>query len=192
MKSLLSKHNYHLALLAASPLSKSCEARYITPATTSAFLLAAANKDNSSIMKTRSSSSSSSQRETLPAKKKASTKPKSQATKKPSKAVISSKKNKTTLTSSKWYTVFTKGDEEYDQYMATEWGFEKVSISRFLENGIPLANFLLLLSFTTREATFHCLKRFPWKVLNRAFPGSQSCGNAMPIDESFIILIFTR
>jgi hypothetical protein len=26
-----------------------------------------------------------------------------------------------------WYTVFTKGDEEYNHYMATEWGFEKVS-----------------------------------------------------------------
>jgi hypothetical protein len=25
-----------------------------------------------------------------------------------------------------WYRMFTKGDEEYDQYMATEWGFEKV------------------------------------------------------------------
>ena len=25
-----------------------------------------------------------------------------------------------------WYRVFTKGDEEYDTYMATEWGFEKV------------------------------------------------------------------
>jgi DNA-3-methyladenine glycosylase I len=24
-----------------------------------------------------------------------------------------------------WYHVFTKGDEEYNQYMATEWGFEK-------------------------------------------------------------------
>ena len=26
-----------------------------------------------------------------------------------------------------WYQIFTKGDEEYDQYMATEWGFEQVS-----------------------------------------------------------------
>lgn len=25
-----------------------------------------------------------------------------------------------------WYRIFTKGDEEYDRYMATEWGFEKV------------------------------------------------------------------
>ena len=25
-----------------------------------------------------------------------------------------------------WYHMFTKGDEEYNQYMATEWGFEKV------------------------------------------------------------------
>ena len=25
-----------------------------------------------------------------------------------------------------WYHMFTKGDKEYDQYMATEWGFEKV------------------------------------------------------------------
>jgi hypothetical protein len=26
-----------------------------------------------------------------------------------------------------WYHMFTKGDEEYNQYMATEWGFEKVN-----------------------------------------------------------------
>lgn len=26
-----------------------------------------------------------------------------------------------------WYFMFTKGDEEYDKYMSTEWGFEKVS-----------------------------------------------------------------
>lgn len=25
-----------------------------------------------------------------------------------------------------WFHIFTKGDEEYDRYMATEWGFEKV------------------------------------------------------------------
>jgi len=29
-----------------------------------------------------------------------------------------------------WYHMFTNGDEEYDQYMATEWGFEKVKIRR--------------------------------------------------------------
>lgn len=28
-----------------------------------------------------------------------------------------------------WYHKFTKGDEEYDRYMATEWGFEKVRTS---------------------------------------------------------------
>lgn len=31
----------------------------------------------------------------------------------------------TTSPSHAWYNVFTKGDEEYNQYMATEWGFEK-------------------------------------------------------------------
>ena len=30
-----------------------------------------------------------------------------------------------------WYRIlFTRGDEEYDRYMRTEWGFEKVSKSR--------------------------------------------------------------
>ena len=25
-----------------------------------------------------------------------------------------------------WYTIYTKGDPEYDLYMSTAWGFEKV------------------------------------------------------------------
>ena len=31
-----------------------------------------------------------------------------------------------------WYTMFTKGDEEYDAYMGREWGFEKVRAIRRL------------------------------------------------------------
>ena len=36
-----------------------------------------------------------------------------------------------TATHDPWYRVFTKGDEEYDRYMATEWGFEKVQLLQF-------------------------------------------------------------
>ena len=30
------------------------------------------------------------------------------------------------INESPWYRIFTKGDQEYDNYMATEWSFEKV------------------------------------------------------------------
>lgn len=33
-----------------------------------------------------------------------------------------------TLKPTPWYHVFTKGDEEYNRYMSTEWGFEKVRV----------------------------------------------------------------
>lgn len=33
-------------------------------------------------------------------------------------------------TTGPWYTSFTKGDEQYERYMATEWGFEKVGFER--------------------------------------------------------------
>jgi hypothetical protein len=41
------------------------------------------------------------------------------------------KKETTAKKDGPWYTMFTKGDEEYDQYMATEWGFEKVGFHFF-------------------------------------------------------------
>jgi hypothetical protein len=59
----------------------------------------------------------------------------------PAKAKKSKKENKKNIpktdtslgqsaiaTDGPWYTVFTKGDEQYTEYMKNEWGFEKVSI----------------------------------------------------------------
>jgi hypothetical protein len=43
------------------------------------------------------------------------------------------KKESITKKDGPWYTMYTKGDEEYDQYiMATKWGFEKVGLHVFL------------------------------------------------------------
>ena len=67
-----------------------------------------------------------------PAKKKATAakKPKTPAktTKAPASNTIGPAGSKYVPTEGKpWYYMFTKGDEEYDKYMATEWGFEKVT-----------------------------------------------------------------
>lgn len=40
-------------------------------------------------------------------------------------AAAASKKSMRT-NSSPWFSIFTKGDMEYNEYMTTEWGFEKV------------------------------------------------------------------
>jgi hypothetical protein len=59
--------------------------------------------------------------------------------KKPAKRKASSSSSKKNITANEelsanveenppWYRLFTKGDEEYDRYMASEWGFEKVRI----------------------------------------------------------------
>jgi hypothetical protein len=105
---------HQLVLFAASSITRG-EARLHIPAFSSV------------IMKTRSRSSSSAKA----AKKAVETKPS-----KKSKSIAShvdhgaknSKKerNATCNEHSPWYKKFTKGDEEYDTYMATEWGFEKV------------------------------------------------------------------
>ena len=76
-----------------------------------------------------------------------------------------SKKQKTTPakceSNAPWYTFFTKGDEDYDRYMSTEWGFEKRS-DRDLFEKLSLEGAQAGLSWKTiltkREAyrqTFH-------------------------------------
>ena len=42
------------------------------------------------------------------------------------KAVVKSSKRNIDSESAAWYTVFTKGDKEYNEYMANEWGYERV------------------------------------------------------------------
>lgn len=93
--------------------------------------------------KTKSSSSSSSAatkastkgKKEVTMKKKETTK--KETTKKDKKeSTTTTKKKSTTVKENEidpnrpWYTIFTNGDEEYDKYMATEWGFEKVCMGK--------------------------------------------------------------
>lgn len=67
-----------------------------------------------------------------PAKRKIDTKKETTlTTKKRSKAKVSSEHVKEPMEGTKpWFYKFTKGDEEYNNYMSTEWGFEKVILLR--------------------------------------------------------------
>ena len=42
------------------------------------------------------------------------------------KAIVKSSKRNIDSESAAWYTVFTKGDNQYNEYMANEWGYERV------------------------------------------------------------------
>ena len=55
-----------------------------------------------------------------------------------------------------WYDMFTKGDKEYDQYMATEWGFEKVKRIRRVHFDSFVAKFPLSVFpfFSARNGEF--------------------------------------
>ena len=55
-----------------------------------------------------------------------------------------------------WYHMFTKGDKEYDQYMATEWGFEKVKRIRRVHFDSFVAKFPLSVFpfFSARNGEF--------------------------------------
>ncbi|CAJ1949121.1 unnamed protein product [Cylindrotheca closterium] len=75
-------------------------------------------------MKTRSAATAT---VVASAKKTAAAKKKNQTTKKPKVAIPTV--TKSTMSSCEddkpWFHIFTKGDEEYNTYMANEWGFEK-------------------------------------------------------------------
>jgi hypothetical protein len=76
-----------------------------------------------------------------------------------------------------WYTVFTKGDEQYTEYMKTEWGVEKVRINI----AVPLlistslstvySSCLHIFPALLREVTKSCLKNCRWKELKQDCPG---------------------
>jgi hypothetical protein len=74
-----------------------------------------------------SSNPEPSSRET-PVKRKATAAKKKKSTPKtPESVVVPSPSTEAPVEGKPWYSLFTKGDEEYDKYMATEWGIEKVN-----------------------------------------------------------------
>jgi DNA-3-methyladenine glycosylase I len=77
----------------------------------------------------RRASSSKTGKPTVAKKKTTSTnkkKSRPKAIQKDDTTMIPSKDSLSETENGPWYRMFTKGDEEYDQYMANEWGFEKV------------------------------------------------------------------
>lgn len=66
------------------------------------------------------------------------------------KSVVKNSKRNVDSESAAWYTVFTKGDKEYNEYMANEWGYERVRKKIIIKNLSSQNNAQLQCSFSNK------------------------------------------